>query len=137
MPDEALPLPAPAPRALVGWRLLSMVYDALPVVALWMLASTAFTFGYTFLGHHPARDNIAPFSAPRWANPGHAPVATAAGRFDGHCPEHCRIVATLCDVHAVDPAGRAGILVGVDRPRPAYLARPDQPDADAALAQAE
>ena len=59
-------VPTPAPRALVGWRLLAMLYDALPVVALWMLVSTAFTLGYTFLGHHPARDNIAPFSALQW-----------------------------------------------------------------------
>ena len=64
MPDDIAP--PPAPHALVGWRLLAMLYDALPVVALWMLASTAFTLGYTFLGHHPARDNIAPFSALQW-----------------------------------------------------------------------
>jgi uncharacterized RDD family membrane protein YckC len=56
----------PLPRALVGWRLLALLYDALPVIALWMLASTAFTLGYTFLGHHPARENIAPFSALQW-----------------------------------------------------------------------
>ena len=43
-----------------------MLYDAFPVVALWMLASTAFTVGYTVLGHHPARENIAPFSALQW-----------------------------------------------------------------------
>ena len=52
--------------ALIGWRLLALLYDAFPVVALWMLASTAFTLGYTFLGDHPARDNIAPFSALQW-----------------------------------------------------------------------
>ena len=59
-------VPTPAPRALVGWRLLAMLYDALPVVALWMLVSTAFTLGYTFLGHHATRQNIAPFSAWQW-----------------------------------------------------------------------
>ena len=64
MPDDATS--TPAPRALIGWRLLAMLYDALPVVALWMLASTAFTVGYTVLGHHPSRENIAPFSALQW-----------------------------------------------------------------------
>ena len=68
MPDDTAPTAAaPAkPRALIGWRLLALLYDALPVVALWMLASTAFTLGYTFLGHHPSRENIAPFSALQW-----------------------------------------------------------------------
>jgi uncharacterized RDD family membrane protein YckC len=101
-------VPTPAPRALVGWRLLALLYDALPVVALWMLASTAFTLGYTFLGDHPARENIAPFSALQWllwsmllgdhrpvrgaqlasrrTDPGHAPVAPAAGRPGGNVP---------------------------------------------------
>ena len=58
--------PTQRPRALIGWRLLSMVYDALPVVALWMLLSAAFTLGYTFLGQHPSRENIAPFSLLQW-----------------------------------------------------------------------
>ncbi len=49
------------PRTLVGWRLLALVYDFFPVLALWMLASALFTAGYYFAGH-PARDNIAPFS---------------------------------------------------------------------------
>lgn len=53
--------PRPAPRALVGWRLLALVYDLMPVVALWLLASALFTFGY-FLAGHDARENIAPFS---------------------------------------------------------------------------
>lgn len=64
MHEDAIAKPAStAPRALIGWRLLALLYDALPVIALWMLASTAFTVGYTVLGHHPARENIAPFSA--------------------------------------------------------------------------
>ena len=54
------------PRALIGWRLLALLYDAFPVIALWMLLSTAFTFGYTFLGHHAVRENIAPFSPLQW-----------------------------------------------------------------------
>ena len=53
-------------KALVGWRVLGLVYDALPVIALWMLASAAFTFGYTYLGHHEPHQNIAPFSALQW-----------------------------------------------------------------------
>ena len=67
MHEDAIAKPAStAPRALIGWRLLALLYDALPVIALWMLASTAFTVGYTVLGHHPARENIAPFSALQW-----------------------------------------------------------------------
>ena len=66
MHDETPITPAARPRALLGWRLLAMLYDAFPVIALWMLASTAFTVGYTVLGHHPSRENIAPFSALQW-----------------------------------------------------------------------
>lgn len=40
-----------------------MVYDALPVLALWLLISAVFTVAYTFGGHHAQRENIAPFSA--------------------------------------------------------------------------
>ncbi len=65
--SETAPLALPAPRrALVGWRLLALFYDAWPVLALWMLVSAAFTLGYTFLGHHATRQNIAPFSALQW-----------------------------------------------------------------------
>ena len=53
-------------RALIGWRLLALFYDFWPVLALWMLVSTLFTLGYTFLGHHAVRENIAPFSALQW-----------------------------------------------------------------------
>ncbi len=55
----------PRPRALLPWRVLAMVYDALPVLALWMLAGTLFTLAYTFSGH-AQRENIAPFSAWQW-----------------------------------------------------------------------
>ncbi len=55
----------PRPRALLLWRALAMVYDALPVLALWMLAGTLFTLAYTFSGH-AQRENIAPFSAWQW-----------------------------------------------------------------------
>lgn len=53
-------------RALVGWRLLALAYDAFPVVALWMVASLLFTLGYTYLGHHGLRENFAPFSPLQW-----------------------------------------------------------------------
>ncbi|HVK51645.1 MAG TPA: RDD family protein [Pseudoxanthomonas sp.] len=55
--------PAPQkPRALVIWRLFGMVYDALPVIAMWLLISAVFTVAYTYLGHHATRENIAPYS---------------------------------------------------------------------------
>jgi uncharacterized RDD family membrane protein YckC len=53
-------------RALVGWRVLGLVYDALPVLALWLLVSALFTLGYTFLGHHDPHENIRPFSPLAW-----------------------------------------------------------------------
>ncbi len=52
----------PKPRAWIGWRLLALLYDFWPALALWMLASSVFTIGYTLVGHAP-RENIAPFSA--------------------------------------------------------------------------
>lgn len=56
----------PAPRALIGWRLLALAYDALPVLALWILVSVPFTLGFTFLGHHDPHQNIAPWSLLAW-----------------------------------------------------------------------
>jgi uncharacterized RDD family membrane protein YckC len=59
------PVPALAgtsPRALIGWRLLALLYDFWPALALWLLASAGFTLGYTIAGHD-AHQNIAPFSA--------------------------------------------------------------------------
>ncbi|RPE79568.1 RDD family protein [Vulcaniibacterium tengchongense] len=53
------------PAALIGWRLLALLYDLWPALALWMLVSAAFTVGF-YLGGHPARENIAPFSALQW-----------------------------------------------------------------------
>ncbi|MBP6796877.1 MAG: RDD family protein [Luteimonas sp.] len=55
-----------APVAIVWRRLLSLLYDLLPVLALWFLLSALFTAGYTFLGHHDPHRNIAPFSALQW-----------------------------------------------------------------------
>lgn len=58
----AIPPSPGKPAALIGWRLLSLVYDVWPVIAVWMVISLAFTLAYTFLGHHAARENIAPYS---------------------------------------------------------------------------
>lgn len=58
--------PPTKPTALIGWRLLAMLYDFWPVLALWMVISTAFTLGYTFLGHHDPHQNIPPFSLLAW-----------------------------------------------------------------------
>lgn len=57
--------PTPRPAALIGWRLLALLYDLWPVVALWMLASAIFTFAYTFSGHD-SHENIPPFSLLQW-----------------------------------------------------------------------
>ncbi len=61
--DDTLPA---RPRALLGWRLLALFYDFWPALALWMLVSTAFTVGYTFVGHHDPHQNIAPYSLLAW-----------------------------------------------------------------------
>jgi uncharacterized RDD family membrane protein YckC len=53
--------PSTRDPALIGWRLLSLLYDFFPALALWMLASALFTLGYYLAGHAP-RQNIAPFS---------------------------------------------------------------------------
>ena len=53
------------PAALLGWRLLALLYDFFPALALWMLLGALFTAGYSLAGH-AARDNIAPFSALQW-----------------------------------------------------------------------
>lgn len=53
------------PAALIAWRLLALVYDFFPALALWMLASAAFTLGFSLAGH-PVRQNIAPFSGLQW-----------------------------------------------------------------------
>ena len=63
--DASQTLQTPPRRALIGWRLLALVYDFFPVLALWMLASAAFTAAYYFAGH-VARENIAPFSPVQW-----------------------------------------------------------------------
>ena len=54
------------PATLMPWRLFALFYDFWPVLALWMLASAVFSFGYTASGHD-VHENIAPFSALQWA----------------------------------------------------------------------
>ena len=51
--------------AIVFRRLFALAYDAFPVIALWMLASLAFTVGYTIAGHEE-HQNIPPFSPLQW-----------------------------------------------------------------------
>ncbi|MCF7749418.1 RDD family protein [Bacillus subtilis subsp. subtilis] len=53
------------PAALLPWRLLALLYDLFPALALWMLVGTVFTVGYTVSGH-AERENIAAFSALQW-----------------------------------------------------------------------
>lgn len=60
------PPPGPRRRALIGWRVLALVYDTMPVVALWLLVGAAFAVGYLLAGH-PPRENIRPFSALQWS----------------------------------------------------------------------
>jgi len=54
------------PKALIGWRLLALLYDAGPALTLWLLLSAGFTLGYTFLGQHAPRENIPAFSVWQW-----------------------------------------------------------------------
>jgi uncharacterized RDD family membrane protein YckC len=62
--SAATPIAAARPASLLGWRLLALVYDFFPALALWMLAGALFTAGYAV--GHAARENIAPFSALQW-----------------------------------------------------------------------
>lgn len=65
-PSPGSPPGAPShPQAVVLRRLFALVYDALPVLALWMVVGALFTAGYTLAGH-PVRENIKPFSALQW-----------------------------------------------------------------------
>jgi len=67
MTDTALSSPAAdRPASLLLWRLLSLLYDFFPALALWMLLGAVFVAVYTISGH-AARENIAPFSAWQWA----------------------------------------------------------------------
>lgn len=55
---------ADRPASLLLWRLLALLYDFFPALALWMLVGALFTAGYAM--GHAARENIAPFSALQW-----------------------------------------------------------------------
>jgi len=72
MPEAAVPAaadtraPGSGPgRALVGWRLLALAYDALPVLALWMLVAVPFVLADVAISGDP-RHNVGPFSAMQW-----------------------------------------------------------------------
>lgn len=62
---SAISASPPRPAALIVWRLLSMLYDLFPVLALWMVAGAIFAVGYTLAGHDP-HENIRPFSLLQW-----------------------------------------------------------------------
>ncbi|MEN1941659.1 RDD family protein [Luteimonas sp. MJ174] len=51
--------------AFIGRRMLSMLYDLLPVLALWFLLGFLFALGYTLAGHG-TRENIEPWSLLQW-----------------------------------------------------------------------
>lgn len=47
MPPTAPPPASPArPRPLLGWRLLALLYDFFPVLAIWFAAAAVFTFAH-------------------------------------------------------------------------------------------
>lgn len=64
--SDTVTAPTTRMRPLLGWRLLAMVYDLLPAIALWMLLSLLFNLAYTYLGQHAEREYIAPFTALAW-----------------------------------------------------------------------
>lgn len=51
--------------AFIGRRLLALLYDLLPVLALWFVPGLLFAVGYTLAGHAP-RENIEPWSLLQW-----------------------------------------------------------------------
>lgn len=65
MPHDPSAAPPSRPAALVGRRLLSLVYDLLPVIALWFAVAVPFVLLDVVLSgdvHH----NIGPFSLLQW-----------------------------------------------------------------------
>lgn len=56
---------ADRPATLLLWRLLALLYDLFPALALWMLVGTVFTVAYTLSGH-AERENIPAFSTLQW-----------------------------------------------------------------------
>jgi len=69
MPEPLPSTPSPAtssrPASHLGWRLLALVYDLWPVLALWMFVASLFVIAFTFTGHG-THENIAPFSSWQW-----------------------------------------------------------------------
>jgi uncharacterized RDD family membrane protein YckC len=59
------PRPAPEPAALIGRRLLSLLYDMLPVLALWFLMAVPFVLVDVAISGD-VRHNIGPFSTMQW-----------------------------------------------------------------------
>ena len=54
------------PRAHIGWRLLSLLYDLWPVLALWMLTAVPFTLLDVVASGGNTHHNIAPYSPLQW-----------------------------------------------------------------------
>ena len=55
----------PARAAHLGWRLLAMIYDLLPVVALWFATAVPFVLADVAISGD-VRHNIGPFSLLQW-----------------------------------------------------------------------
>mgnify|MGYP001014273160 CR=1 FL=1 len=58
--------PTGKPRAHIGWRLLALLYDLLPVLALWMLTAIPFVLVDVALSGN-VRHNVEAFSPLGWA----------------------------------------------------------------------
>src|SRR5690606_10949842 len=84
-------------------------------------------------GHRPVRHRQL---APRRPDPGHAPVAAAAAHGRRRAAVMAGAVVALRGGHAVAAGRRAGLLVGLVRPRPPGLARPRQRYRPGAAAEA-
>jgi len=57
--------PPAKPAALIGWRLLALLYDFWPVLALWMIVAVPFIVVDVVVSGN-ARHNIAPYSTAWW-----------------------------------------------------------------------
>ncbi|WP_149196521.1 RDD family protein [Luteimonas suaedae] len=63
--DDPSPSASGKPRALIGWRLLALLYDLWPAAALWFALSFLFNLGYLLAGHGE-REFVAPFTVLGW-----------------------------------------------------------------------
>ena len=61
------PTPPPLPRrpALIFWRLFALLYDAFPVIAIWMVIAAIFVVGLT-VTEHSDRVYVQPWSLLNW-----------------------------------------------------------------------